>query len=158
GDAWLGVFKSRNGGQTWWSDLLDGYPQQTTSTSPLHGFQAAADPVVRSGPHGMFYASGIVLNRDPNPLGAVFVTRFIDNNNTENGDPFLPLGATIIDRGTSGAFLDKPWIAVGPGSGTCTVAGETFPAQNVYIAYTTFVGGDNNIRTKLMFARSTDCG
>jgi len=158
GDAWIGVFKSRNGGQTWWSDLLDGFPQQANSTSPLHGFQAAADPVVRSGPNGMFYASGIVLNRTLNPLGAVFVTRFIDNNNTENGDPIQNLGAKIIDQGTSGQFLDKPWIAVGPGTGTCTVSGQTFAAQNVYVAYTAFVGGDNNIRTKLMFARSTDCG
>ena len=158
GDAWIGVFKSRNGGQTWWSDLLDGFPQQANSTSPLHGFQAAADPVVRSGPNGMFYASGIVLNRTLNPLGGVFVTRFIDNNNTENGDPFVSLGAKMIDTGTSGAFIDKPWLAVGPGTGNCTVSGETFPAQNVYVAYTVFVGGDNNIRTKLMFARSTDCG
>ena len=166
GDAWLGVFKSRNGGQSWWSNLLDGYPQQANSTSPLHGYQAGADAVVRSAPNGMFYLSGIVLNRDANPLGGVFVARFIDNNNTENGDPFGYLGAVMVDKGSSGAFLDKPWVAVGPGAGTCsvtqTLAGQSvtqsFPAQNVYLAYTTFVGGDNNIRTKLMFARSTNCG
>src|SRR6185369_15538676 len=46
----------------------------------------------------------------------------------------------------------------GPGTGTCTVSGRTFETQNVYVAYTVFVGGDNNVRTKLMFARSTDCG
>ena len=166
GDAWLGVFKSRNGGQSWWSNLLDGYPQQANSTSPLHGYQAGADPVVRSGANGMFYFGGIVLNRDANPLGGVFVARFIDNNNTENGDPIGYLGAAMVDKGSSGAFLDKPWISVGPGTGTCTVTqtlgGQTvtqsFPGQNVYVAYTAFVGGDNNIRTKLMFARSTNCG
>lgn len=158
GDAWVGVFKSRNGGQTWWSDLLPGYPQDATSTSPIHGFQAAADPVVRAGANGMFYYSGIALNRGTNPLGAVFVSRFIDNNNTENGDPIAYIGTSVIDKGTSGAFIDKPWIAVAPGTGQCTVNGQTFAAQNVYLAYTTFVGNDNNIRTKLMFTRSTDCG
>lgn len=160
GDAWLGVFKSRNGGQTWWSDLLPGYPQQTGSTSPLFGYQAAADPVVRAGQNGMFYYSGIVLNRDAHPASGVFVARFIDNNSKEYGDPFSYLGTNVIDRGTSGAFTDKPWIAVGPGTpgGKCTVGGQTFDAQNVYLAYTTFLGNDNNVHTKLMFARSTDCG
>ncbi len=162
GDAWLGVFKSKNGGQTWWSNMLPGYPQDALSNSPLHGFQAGADPVVRSGPNGMFYYSGIVLNRDPNPLGGVFVARFIDNNNTEIGDPIAYLGASMIATGSSGQFIDKPWIAVGPGTGTCTITQglntQTFPAQNVYLAYTIFVGNDNNIKTKLMFQRSTDCG
>ena len=159
GDAWLGVFTSRNGGQSWWSTLLPGYPQEAASTSPLHGFQAAADPVVRAGANGMFYYSGIVLNRDPkNPLGGVFVARFIDNNNTENGNPIAYLGASMIDTGTSGQFLDKLWIAVAPGSGTCTLQGQTFPGQNVYVAFTRFVGDTTNIRTKIMFARSADCG
>ena len=162
GDAWLGIFKSRNGGQTWWSTMLAGYPQEVNSTSPLKGYQAAADPVVRAGANGMFYVSGIVLNRDPvaNPLGAVFVSRFVDKNNTENGDPIAYVGTSVVEKGTSGAFLDKPWIAVAPGTGQCTIPGQAapIPAQNVYIVYTTFVGGDNNIRTKLMFARSTDCG
>ena len=160
GDAWLGVFKSRNGGQTWWSDLLPGYPQDAGSTSPLHTYQAAADAVVRSGPNGMFYFSGLVLNRDANPASGVFVARFIDGNFTENGDPFTYLGVQMIDKGNSGQFLDKPWVAVGPGTlgAKCTVSGQIIDAQNVYIAYTVFVGNDNNIRTKLMFARSTDCG
>ncbi len=144
GDAWLGVFKSTNGGQTWQSTLLPGYPQDSSSpgfASPLKGFQAAADPVVRAGANGMFYFSGIVLNRDPNnPLGGVFVARFIDDNNTENGDPVAYLGTSMIDRGTAGQFDDKPRIAVAPGprgAAPCTVNGQTFPAQNVYLAYTT---------------------
>src|SRR5436190_4155800 len=47
GDAWLGVFKSIDGGQTWTSTLLPGYPQDANKTAPLWGFQAAADPTVR---------------------------------------------------------------------------------------------------------------
>ncbi|HYY51945.1 MAG TPA: hypothetical protein VE755_03680, partial [Myxococcales bacterium] len=30
GDAWLGLFKSFNGGQTWQSTLVPGYPQDLT--------------------------------------------------------------------------------------------------------------------------------
>src|SRR5712671_7001097 len=58
GDAWLGVFESKDGGNTWFSTLLDGYPQLTNSTSPLKGFQAAADPVVRAANNGLFYYVG----------------------------------------------------------------------------------------------------
>jgi len=160
GDAWIGIFKSKDGGNRWWSTLLDGYPQLTNSTSPLKGFQAAADPVVRAGNNGMFYATGIVLNRGANPLGGVWVARFIDNNNSEVGDPIVYLDTKLLQQGTSGQFIDKPWFAVDPKPNglQCTVAGQTFPAQNLYLAYTVFVGGDNNIRTKMMFARSQDCG
>ena len=63
GDAWLGVFKSLDGGESWKSTLLDGYPQLLTSKSPLFGYQAAADPVVRAGSNGLFFYSGIVFNR-----------------------------------------------------------------------------------------------
>src|SRR5947209_14924836 len=40
GDAWLGLFKSFDGGQTWQSTLLPGYPLDTSSdglASPLRG-------------------------------------------------------------------------------------------------------------------------
>src|SRR5256885_2376919 len=58
GDAWLGVFKSFDGGRHWASTLLPGFPQDASSfgtSSPLHGFTAASDPVVRAGTNGMFY-------------------------------------------------------------------------------------------------------
>ena len=115
GDAWLGVFMSSDGGATWKSTLVPGYPQEVNSTSPLHGFDAGADPVVRAGPHGLFYYSGIVFDRD-NPVleargraaghtatagvgtstSAVFVARYIDNNVKENGNPIAYLGTTIV--------------------------------------------------------------
>ncbi|HEX7420124.1 MAG TPA: sialidase family protein, partial [Thermoanaerobaculia bacterium] len=160
GDAWLGVFRSKDGGNTWSSTLLDGYPQLTNSTSPLKGFQAAADPVVRAGNNGMFYYAGIVLNRGSNPLSGVFVARFIDNNNTYAGDPVGYLDTKVIDKGTAGQFIDKPWFAVAPmtNGGQCSVNGQVFPAQNLYLGYSVFVGNDQNIRTKIMFTKSADCG
>src|SRR5512134_3196986 len=43
GDAWLGLYKSLDGGLTWKSNLLPGFPQDHTATglaSPLHGMEA----------------------------------------------------------------------------------------------------------------------
>ena len=171
GDAWLSYFRSTDGGGTWKSTLIPGYPQDNSPAglaSPLKGYQAGADPTVRAGTNGTLYYSGIVFDRavqqgqGGGARGAVFVARFIDNNNKENGDPVALGGITIVDRGNSGQFVDKPWLAValpGPGATTCTFAGnQPFLGGNVYLSYAVFVGNDNNIRTKVMFARSTDCG
>lgn len=184
-DAWLGVFKSFDGGQTWQSTLLPGFPLDSSAVgmaSPLHGFQAAADPTVRAGTNGLFFYSGIAFNRGTNAPGVVFVARFIDNDNKENGDathtngsltnlaptdPIQYLGATIVDSGNSGQFLDKPWIAtdVPRGTATCTVpytkadgtqGTQTIPAGQVYLAYTSFNGNQQD--TKIMFTSSQDCG
>src|SRR6516225_6512733 len=70
GDAWLGIFKSFDGGLTWHSTLLPGYPQDQSApglASPIKGFQAASDPVVRAGTNGLFYYSGIAFNRGTAP-------------------------------------------------------------------------------------------
>src|SRR5258707_9342662 len=61
GDAWLGVFKSFDGGATWQSTLFPGYPLDQTPeglSSPLKTptqFNAASDPVVRAGTNGLFF-------------------------------------------------------------------------------------------------------
>jgi len=184
GDAWLGVFKSFDGGRSWRSALMPGYSLDTSpegTTSPLHGFQAAADPTVRAGTSGLFYFSGIAFNRGSNGLGVVFLARFIDNDNRENGDPTRKngsitnvspadsirfLGQTVIDSGTSGQFLDKPWLAVDipRGAATCTInftnpdgssRSETVPAGQVFITYSAFTGANT---TKIQFVSSSDCG
>lgn len=186
GDAWLGLFKSFDGGQTWYSTLLPGFPLDASAagqSSPLFGFQAASDPTVRSGPAGLFYYSGIAFNRTPanNALGEVFVARLIDNNNRENGDPTAKttltnltpadsiryLGATVISSGNSGQFLDKPWLAVDEprNSNTClvnftnpdgTTGSETVPAARVFVAWSNFTGTGGT--SKVNVAYSDNCG
>src|SRR4051812_14276746 len=126
GDAWLGLFKSFNGGQTWQSTLLPGYPQDQTPdgrASPLKAYSTASDPVVRPGTNGLFYYAGIAFDRTTGK-GSVFVARFIDLNNRENGnaapaspseantDPVRYAGTSIVARSGTAEFLDKPWIAV----------------------------------------------
>ncbi|HEY4679379.1 MAG TPA: hypothetical protein VIJ01_19590, partial [Candidatus Angelobacter sp.] len=169
GDAWLGIFKSFDGGQTWQSTLLPGYPLDSSSdglASPLRGFQAGADPAIRAGTNGLFYYSGIAFNRGTNALGAVFVARFIDNDNRENGDATRTLGGitnvtpadsirylgeTIVSLGSATQFLDKPWLAVDVprGTATCTInftnpdgsaGSEVVPAGTVFVSYTAFGG------------------
>ena len=172
GDAWLGVFKSYNGGESWKAGLLHGYPQDITpegARSPLFGISAASDPTVRAGSNGMFYYSGIAFDRVEHGRSVIFVARFIDNNVTEAGDAdsIKYLDTTIIDQGTSGQFADKPWIAVdmpkyggetvpinAPGTGIQNVA-----RHNVYMVYSVFLGSSGGAdQSKIMFARSTDCG
>lgn len=175
GDAWLGLYKSFDGGQRWQSTLLPGYPQDTSAvgtTSPLRGYQAGADPVVRPGPSGLFYYSGIVFDRGEGGKSRVFVARFIDNNNKEAGDPIHYLGVTPVasSASTAAGFIDKPWMAVDvPRAGARTCAIDTpgpkggrltqrIPAGNVYVAYSVITGSVPNITSTIMFSRSTDCG
>ena len=117
GDSWLSYFWSTNGGATWKSTLIPGYPQDPACQGPnpptLCGYAAGADPVVRAGVNGMFYYSGIVFERADPSRSAIFVSRFIDLNNDEGGDPIRFLDTTIIDANNDGAvFLDKSWIGV----------------------------------------------
>lgn len=176
-DAWLGVFTSLDGGETWRSTLLPGYPQDTSpvgTASPLHNFTVATDPTVRAGTHGIFYYSGLVFNRGSNAPSGVFVATFQDQNNKGNGsnaieqkqngagNPFLYLNANLIDSGTSGQFLDKPWIAVDvPRSGrtaTCKINGQTIQSGYVYVFYTQFTGSKTNPTSKIKVSTSTNCG
>ncbi|MGD8536341.1 MAG: sialidase family protein, partial [Candidatus Aminicenantes bacterium] len=175
GDAWLGVFKSFNGGQSWISTLLPGCQYYDTTPigappSDLLGLGAAADPTVRAGANGMFYYSGIAFDRIEHGRSVLFVSRFIDNNTTLIGDtdPIKYIDTTIIDEGTSGQFADKPWIAVDIPRNSFNqssiqgldIPDQSIPAHNVYIAYSIFLGSiaNLNVHNKILFARSTDCG
>ena len=163
-DAWVGVFKSFNGGQSWISTLLPGYPQDTSpegTSSDLYGYDFACDPTVRAGANGLFYYSGIAANRAERGGGVVFVSRYIDNNNSEFLDTIEYIDTNIPDQGNQGQFLDMPYIAVDVprDSGTVTIKEQEIPKSNVYITYTNFLGKTAiNVRSQILFARSTDCG
>ena len=199
GDAWLGLFKSFDGGRTWISNLVPGYPQDTSAegtASPIkHLFSngtpapayAGADPAVRAGTNGMFYYGGLAFVRQSGGSSAIFVARYIDDNNVEGSDTIRYLGASIVrssatparDKNTNSQvtqqtqtfFEDKPSLAVDiprPGAQTCSIPGpsssghaslpETFAAGNVYMAWTEFTGGEESDVTSIEFSVSQDCG
>jgi hypothetical protein len=165
GDAWVGIYKSFDGGESWVTDLIPGFPQDNSTigaASPLKQFSTAADPIVRAGTNGLFYYSGMAFNRSQTKGGgSVFVTRFIDDNNLEGTDSIKYLDTSVIEQGTSGQFIDMPRIAVDipRGAGNVTIDGQSIPKSNIYSAYTVFLGNTlNNIRSRIMFRRSTDCG
>ncbi len=171
GDAWLGVYKSFDGGQRWSSTLIPGFPQDTSpagQASPLKGYQAAADPVVRAGTSGLIYYNGLVFDRGENGKSGIFVARFIDRNNKENGDPVAYLGTSMVMNSKGDVFLDKPWMAVdiprGNNPGQCVVGGtpngrlERVPAGAVYVAYTAITGDGPTLRSAIFIQRSMDCG
>lgn len=39
-----------------------------------------------------------------------------------------------------------------------TTVTQSFPAGNIYVAYAMFVGGQVNVRSKINFTKSSDCG
>jgi hypothetical protein len=170
GDAWLGWFNSFDGGQTWTSTLIPGYPQDTSlagELSPIHGLGAGADPTVRAGTNGMFYYSGLAFNRQAGGASKVFVATYTDDNNLEGGNSIRYLWTTTVDTGTANLFEDKPTMAVDiprSWSGECIV--PTLPLQNtqifragtVYVAWTQFTGAETNGLAAIMFSKSIDCG
>ncbi|MFI5070944.1 MAG: putative Ig domain-containing protein, partial [Terriglobales bacterium] len=175
GDAWLGLFKSFDGGLTWQSTLLPGCPvpvSQCTGSLQALGYQAAADPVVRAGTNGMFYYAGLAFNRGTGGLSSVFVSRLMDLNNQENGDPIAFIDTQVVATGNGTQFLDKPSMAVDiprSGASTCTFSfpgpnsttiNQSFRGGNIFLAYTDFLAAtkDNATPTHLMFTRSTNCG
>ena len=167
GDAWLGVFKSFDGGDTWRSTLLQGYPQDKDQTLPLWGYEAGADPVVRAGTDGLFYLTGIVFDRGELAKSALFLTRYMDLDNVERGDPIEFIDIGMIKKNTVGApFIDKPWMAVdvprsNPESATFFAGTEheqTVQCGNVYVAWAEVEGVEPNQWSTIYLNRSTDCG
>jgi len=183
-DSWLGLYESFDGGKSWRSSLLPGYPQQCQyedgtriepAPSPLCEYDAAADPTVRAGTNGLFYYSGIAFQRGDNPDGAVFVSRLIDLNNYEGSDfeiddhrnPIKHIETVVVDRGDKNRFLDKPWMAVDiprNDSGETNVqqmfdeTASNIPCGNVYIAYSEFQGESEDLYSHILLSRSADCG
>lgn len=187
GDAWLGLFKSFDGGFTWQSNLLPGCPyavSQCTDSGALSGrFQAAADPVVRAGTNGMFFYAGLAFDRatsatSASTVSSIFVARYNDLNNNEQIDPITYIDTHIVASGNSSQFLDKPSMAVDiprAGAATCSFTAnepglganggplsvhQSFAAGNIYLAYTDFLAATkaNSTPTHLMITHSTDCG
>ncbi|MGB5740350.1 MAG: hypothetical protein WBM54_13490 [Woeseia sp.] len=174
GDSWISLYRSHDGGGRWTSTLLPGYPQDDSTdgmASPIKGYDASADPVIRAGTHGLFYYSGIAFTRGESPRSAVFLATYIDLNNDEAQSSIEYVGTTRFDFNDDGAeFIDKPWIAVDKprlGANSRLIELETangpvlqnVECGNVYAAWARIRGdGTTAVSSDIMFSHSDDCG
>lgn len=129
GHRWHGYYRSTDGGQSWSSSLLPGFPGDTSPeglSSPLHGFKATSDPVLAFDRTGNVYFVGITTRL------SLFVAKYVNDGADYS---FATLICPFF-------CADKPWIAIdtsgGPNDG------------NVYVSFDG-AGG-------LSFVRSTDGG
>jgi hypothetical protein len=160
GPIWLGYYRSENGGQSFVSSLVPGYPDDTSPYATLSQAReaGAGDPVITWDAHGRAFF-GSEASGDPagtkKTEGDVWVARF-RNPQGVNG-PFARdgveyYGTTIVEKGSSapnllGKFNDKTAIEADRTGGPCD--------GNVYFSWTRFTG---NGGVGIYFARSTDHG
>ena len=183
GDAWLGVFKSLDGGQKWQSTLIPGFPQDTSPeglASPLKGLDAGRRSGRASGARRACSTTAASCSTEGTTRPSkVFVSRFVDNNNEEGGDPIRFVDTRVV-ASRQGIpllniepveFLDKPWLAVDikrKGAKRCsidvpqpdgTVLTQSFRGGNVYVAYSAIrFAGTPLEGSRILFSRSNDCG
>src|SRR5262245_11103171 len=65
-EAWIGLGFSRDRGQTFYTALLLGYPQDTSAVgkaSPVYGDNAGSDPVLLTGQNGRVYLIAMTFDR-----------------------------------------------------------------------------------------------
>ena len=146
GNQWPGYYRSTNGGATWRSSLVPGYPNDSSEAgvqSPTKGSCASAgDPTQAFDGGGHLYYGFICFNRAKPTSGSIYVARYDDDGATY-------ALTTRVERGTpsvAGLFQDKINITSDqrPGKG------------NVYVAWARFSGNLGN--DVIYFSRSTDAG
>jgi hypothetical protein len=160
GPIWLGYYRSEDGGASFQSSLVPGYPGDVSPYGALAQIRTASagDPVIAWDGHGRVFM-GSESSGDPagtkKTFGDEWVARF-DNPKGEDGpthsDGTRFLGSTIVAKGSSapnllGKFNDKTAIEADRTGGTCD--------GNVYFAWSRFTGvGISNI----YISRSVDHG
>ncbi len=160
GPIWLGYYRSENGGTSFASSLVPGYPDDASPYAALSQARTASsgDPVIAWDNHGRAFF-GSESSDDPagtkKTFGDVFVARY-RNPQGESGpsirDGLEYFGTTVVASGSSapnllGKFNDKTSIEADRTGTVCD--------GNVYFAYSRFTG---NGGVGIYFSRSTDHG
>jgi hypothetical protein len=160
GPIWLGYYRSTNGGSSFTSSLVPGYPDDESPYAALSKARTASagDPVIAWDKHGRAFF-GSESSDDPagtkKTFGDVWVARY-RNPDGEAGatvrDGLEYWGTTVVAGGSSapnllGKFNDKTAIEADRTNSACE--------GNVYFAYSRFTG---NGGVGIYFSRSTDHG
>ena len=160
GPIWLGYYRSTNGGASFSSSLVPGYPGDTSPYGARAHIRTAGagDPVLAWDNHGRLFA-GSESSDDPagskKTFGDVWVATFQNplgpssTDTLRDGTEFV--GSEIVARGSSapnlrGKFNDKTAIEVDRTGGSCD--------GTVYFAWSRF----NNNSSNIYLSRSTDHG
>lgn len=159
GPIWLGYYRSENGGTSFTSSLVPGYPGDSSPYAALAQIRTASagDPVITWDAHGRVFF-GSETSADPagtkKSFGDQFVATF-DNPRGEKGNSINDgkrfVRSVIVAQGSSapndlGKFNDKTAIQADRTGGACD--------GNVYFAWSRFTNNSSNI----YFSRSTDHG
>jgi hypothetical protein len=161
GPIWIGYYRSRNGGLSFVSSLVPGYPGDTTPYASRSQLRTASsgDPVLAWDRHGRLF-EGTETSEDvggsPKGFGDQGVATFENPagpdaaNTIRDGLEFKR--SVIVARGSSapgtgGKFNDKTAIEADRTGGACD--------GNVYFAYSRFTGAQ---QSNIYFSRSTDHG
>jgi len=162
GPIWLGYYRSENGGSSFVSSLVPGYPGDTSPFDALAHVRTAGagDPVIAWDGHGRAFfgseSSGDPAGT-PKTFGDVWVARFENPGGADasdrSKDGLAYKGTETIAQGSSapnllGVFHDKTAIEADRTGGRCD--------GNVYFAWTRFSGNHGN--SNIYFSRSTDHG
>jgi hypothetical protein len=161
GPIWLGYYRSEDGGASFSSSLVPGYPGDTSPYAALAHVRTASagDPVIAWDKQGRVFM-GAESSDDPagsaKTFGDLWVATF-DNpdgtggNTLNDGKRFV--GSVTVAKGSSapnllGKFNDK----------TAIEADRTTSANsgNVYFAWSRFTGNRGDV--SIYFSRSTDHG
>lgn len=161
GPIWLGYYRSQNGGGSFQSSLVPGYPGDSTPYAARAHIRTASsgDPVLAWDGDGRLFA-GSESSDDPAGTPKTFGDVWVATYQNPAGPSGAPINdgkefvrSEVVDTGASapnllGKFNDKTAIAADRTSNAAT-------RGNVYFANSRFVGsGGSNI----YFYRSTDHG
>jgi len=161
GPVWLGYYRSTNGGSSFTSSLVPGYPDDQSPYAALSQARTAGagDPVITWDAHGRAFF-GSESSDDPagtkKTFGDEWVARY-RNPQGEGGptsrDGLEYYGTTVVAKGSSapnllGKFNDKTAIEADRTGGACD--------GNVYFSYSRFSGNQGGVG--IYFTRSTDHG
>jgi hypothetical protein len=161
GPIWLGYYRSLNGGSSWTSSLVPGYPDDESPYAALSQARTASagDPVIAWDAHGRAFF-GSETSGDPagsaKTFGDVFVARYRNPGGPDAADTTKDgleyYGTTVVAHGSSapnllGVFHDKTSIEADRTGSVCD--------GNVYFSWARFNGNGVN---SIDFVRSTDHG
>jgi hypothetical protein len=160
GPIWLGYYRSENGGASFVSSLVPGYPGDRSELGQAGVVRTASagDPVLAWDADGRLFM-GAEASEDPaltkKTFGDVWVARYV-NPDGVGGDPLKDgkrfAGTALVARGSSapnllGKFNDKTSIEADRTSSACR--------GNVYFSWSRFTG---NGGVAIYVSRSTDHG